>query len=68
MGVFHSEHETINASSVIELFSQLKRAYPTAKKLHIILDQARCHHSEELAAYARRTAFNYIFFRHTVQI
>ena len=53
MGVFHSEHETINASSVIELFSQLKRAYPTAKKLHIILDQAGYHRSEELAAYTK---------------
>jgi transposase len=52
MNVFHSEHETINAQSVAVLFAQLKHAYPTAKKLHIILDQAGYHRSEELAMYA----------------
>ena len=52
MKVFYGEHETINAESVTLLFSQLKQAYPTATKLHIILDQAGYHRSEELAKYA----------------
>ena len=52
MNVFHGEHETINAQSVIVLFDQLKQAYPNAIKLHIILDQAGYHRSKELADYA----------------
>lgn len=52
MSVFYNEHETINAQSVITLLAQLKQAYPTAAKLHIILDQAGYHRSEELANYA----------------
>lgn len=53
MRVFHGEHETINAQSVTVLFDQLKQAYPDAAKLHIILDQAGYHRSEELANYAK---------------
>lgn len=53
MRVFHGEHETINAQSVTVLFDQLKQAYPNATKLHIILDQAGYHRSEELANYAQ---------------
>jgi len=52
MNVFHGEHETINGQSVTALFDQLKQAYPNAKKLHIILDQAGYHRSEALANYA----------------
>jgi transposase len=40
--------ETVNVSTTLEFFTQLKAAYPNAPKLHVILDQAGYHRSHEL--------------------
>jgi transposase len=38
--------ETVNADSIKSFFEKLKKAYPKAEKLHIILDQAGYHRSQ----------------------
>jgi transposase len=48
MKVFYSEHDTINAQSVMVLCEQLKQAYSKTTTFHIILDQAGYHRSGEL--------------------
>ena len=40
--------ETVNTQSVLALFDQLKHQYPLAPKIHLILDQAGYHRSQEL--------------------
>ncbi len=42
------ESETINADSTVELLEILNQKYPLSSKLHIILDNARYHYSEEV--------------------
>jgi transposase len=38
--------ETVNANTVTSFFEKLKQSYPTAEKLHIILDQSGYHRSQ----------------------
>jgi transposase len=38
--------ETVNADSIKSFFEKLKKAYPKAEKLHIILDQSGYHRSQ----------------------
>lgn len=38
--------ETVNADSIKQFFEKLKKAYPHAEKLHIILDQSGYHRSQ----------------------
>jgi transposase len=52
MTVTHANYDTINALSLIDFFTQLKAVYPMAPKLHIILDQAGYHRSEEVSGFA----------------
>jgi transposase len=40
--------ETVNAQTVLALFDKLKQHYPNAPKIHIILDRAGYHRSQEL--------------------
>lgn len=49
-----TEYETINADSVIDFFNQLRQQYSMKTKLHIFLDQAGYHRSEELKKMARK--------------
>ena len=52
MTLTHANYDTINAVSLIDFLTRLKAAYPTATKLHIILDQAGYHRSEEASNFA----------------
>lgn len=45
MKVITGEFETINGENVITFLAQVKAAYPKAKKIHMILDQAGYHKS-----------------------
>ena len=42
--------ETVNAQTVLALFDKLKQNYPNAPNIHIILDRAGYHRSQELQA------------------
>lgn len=52
MKVITSTYETINSASVIDFYKQLKKKYPNAPNIHVILDQAGYHTSEEMRKYA----------------
>lgn len=59
----HSEMvETVNAQTTLSFFQQVKAAYPQASKIHIILDQAGYHKSQELqsAAQANGIVLHYL--------
>lgn len=48
-----AEYQTINANSVTDFFKKLREKYPIDAKLHIILDQAGYHRSDELKKEAK---------------
>ena len=48
-------YSTINTESTIDFFKQLSSAYPSSKKLHVILDGAGYHRSKELQDYVKNT-------------
>lgn len=52
MTLTHANYDTINAVSLIDFLTRLKAAYPMAPKLHIILDQAGYHRSEDASNFA----------------
>lgn len=54
MKVEKNTYETINAKSIVNFFSQVRKAYPDHVKIHIILDQAGYHKSEEVTAFAQK--------------
>jgi transposase len=47
----YQDFETINSSSAIQFLKQLEQAYPTAKKIHLIWDQAGYHTSQEVGEF-----------------
>lgn len=47
----YQDFETINSSSAIQFLKQIEQAYPTAKKIHLIWDQAGYHTSREVAEF-----------------
>lgn len=56
------ESKTIDADATIELFETLNQKYPLAKKLHIVLDNARYHYSIKVKEYLQENPrFNLVF-------
>ena len=53
--------DTINADSTIKLFEQIKMAYPHAKKITIICDNARYYRSKMVRAYLENSSIELIF-------
>ena len=51
MKVLTSDYDTVNSASVIDFLKALELAYPSAKAIHVILDQSGYHRSKELADY-----------------
>ena len=49
-----AEYETINGESVIDFFNKLREQYSTQIKLHVILDQAGYHRSDDLKKTAKK--------------
>jgi transposase len=45
--------ETVNGKTTIEFLKHLKLSYPSAKKLHVILDQSGYHRSELVQEFAK---------------
>ena len=52
MKVINSEFETINGENIVKFLGQIKTAYPKAKKVHVILDQAGYHKSDVVTDFA----------------
>jgi transposase len=50
--VINSEFETINGENIVKFLGQIKTAYPKAKKVHVILDQAGYHKSDVVTDFA----------------
>ena len=46
------DYLTINSRSVIEFFAELKGTYTNAHKIHVILDQAGYHRSNEVIKFS----------------
>ena len=53
MKVITGEYETINGENIVKFLKQVKAAYPKAKKVHMILDQAGYHKSDIVTNFAR---------------
>lgn len=62
MQVHSTMVETVNTQTTVGFLDELKSAYPHAPKLHVILDQAGYHRSQELqdAAQARGIELHYL--------
>ena len=52
MKIITSEFETINGENIVKFLGQVKEAYPKSKKIHLILDQAGYHKSDNVRAFA----------------
>jgi transposase len=46
--------ETLNAQTTMELFDKVREAYPSKKKIHLIVDNARYYKNKELQTYLRK--------------
>jgi transposase len=53
MKVIYNDYETINGETTINFFKALKKAYPNAPLIHVILDQSGYHRSDDVQRYAR---------------
>jgi transposase len=53
MKVTHDEYETINGETTISFLKTLKKDYPKAPLIHVILDQSGYHRSEDVQLYAK---------------
>lgn len=54
-------YDTINADSTIDLFSKIEAKHPEAKRIYIIVDNARYYHSRLLKEYTEGTKIKLIF-------
>jgi transposase len=61
MKIIANQYETINAKSIITLFSNVKVAYPNASQFHIILDQSGYHRSAALSSFAEENGIKLHF-------
>lgn len=52
LNLIHNTYETINGETTIEFFKQIKAAYKSANKIHIILDQSGYHRSSVVQEFA----------------
>jgi transposase len=53
--------DTINAASTLALFEQIEAAYPKAGTITVILDNARCYRSKDVAAYLEGSRIQLMF-------
>jgi len=53
MKVTNNFVETVNAQSISNFFEKLRQAYPESQRLHLILDQAGYHRSQEVKEAAK---------------
>ena len=58
--IIYSE-SNIDKYSTVSLLSQLKSVYPYAKKIHLILDNAKYHYSKEVINYADANNINLVY-------
>jgi transposase len=56
-----ASEETIDGESTICLFKELECLYPWAKKIHLILDNARYHYSKLVREYVSKSRINLVF-------
>ena len=56
LNVVTTYNDTVNSESIITFFKKLKETYTTATTLHIILDQAGYHRTEEVRKFAQENA------------
>lgn len=56
-----ASESNINDESTISLFEQLELLYPYAKKIHIILDNAKYHFSQLVRDYVSNSKINLVF-------
>ena len=61
MKAISEEHETINEASVVSFLNKVKSDYPTARKIHLILDQSGYNTSNELSLYVQENFFELHF-------
>jgi transposase len=46
--------DTVNADSTIQLLTEIEATYPRKRRIHVFLDNARCHHSRLVRAWLAR--------------
>ncbi len=56
-----ASESNIDRESTIALFIQLLMFYPSAKKIHIILDNAKYHYSSEVREFASKNKINIVY-------
>ena len=49
-----ASYDTINADAIIDFMTTIKSQYPTAKKIHLILDQAGTHRAQSIVKQAKK--------------
>jgi hypothetical protein len=52
-GIIVRDYQTINADSIIDFFKALEKKYTQARKIHVILDNARYHHAKAVQEYLK---------------
>jgi transposase len=55
------ESETVNADSTINLLTAIEYAYPYAKEIHVILDNAKYHYSKLVKEYLKSSRIKLVF-------
>lgn len=53
MKLVMQDYPTVNGASIVSFLEEVKKAYPKAPKIHIILDQSGYHRSDEVFKYAK---------------
>lgn len=56
-----ASESNIDYESTIELFTQLQTLYPSAKKIHVILDNARYHYSKKVREFVSKSRINLVY-------
>ena len=56
-----ASESNIDHESTIALFVQLLHLYPFAKKIHVILDNAKYHYSKEVKGFASKNRINVVY-------
>ena len=56
-----ASESNIDDESTISLFAQLQSLYPFAKKIHVILDNARYHYSKKVREFVSNSVLNLVY-------
>lgn len=61
MQIVCKNYETINGETTINFFEELKKSYPSAPRIHIVLDQSGYHRCDDVKNYAKKHGIEIYF-------